>query len=795
MIGAGAQALWSHWARHRLQLLVVIIGLALATGLWTGVQAINAEARSSYDRAANALGQTQLQQITRADGPLRLADFVALRRAGWLVSPVVQGGLRGTGLEVLGFDPFTAPLGAAVPDLSGAGDLTAFLVPPGVVFVHPDTLDRLPKGLPPARVLETIAPGRLVTDLTIAMGLLRSDSLSSVIVLENQPQSRTPLADLNPAYALSAPSEGSDIARLTDSFHLNLTAFGLLSFAVGLFIVHAAIGLAFEQRRVLFRTLRALGLPQRALVGLLAAEAFVLATIGGSLGVVLGYVVAAALLPGVAATLSGLYGASVSGSLSLSPVWWLTGFVMAYIGAAAAAGSSLWQLSRLPILAPAMPRAWARANAGTARLQALGGLTLLAAALILGLVGDGLVAGFACLAALLLGAALLVPTALAIIVGGLSRFGKGVVIRWVWADTRQQIPALSLALMALLLALSANVGVSTMVGSFRGTFIGWLDQRLASDLYITTRNPAEAAAFQDFVADDVRAILPIVSADITLGGAPGAVFGIKDHATYRDHWPLLTSVPEVWDRVAAGTGVLVNEQLARRDDLWTGSTLTLAPAWEMEIVGVYSDYGNPAGQAIIGFETFATRYPTISPVRFAISTDAPAALRDRIVIDFGLPPDNAINQDEVKAFSMDVFEQTFLVTRALNVLTLGVAGFALWASLTTVASMRVPQLAPVWALGLTRRHLAGLEMGRALVLATLTAVLAVPVGLGLAWVLLAVVNVEAFGWRLPMEVFPWDWAQLLLWALVGAALAAALPMRSIAKLPPSELLKVFAHAR
>ena len=55
--------------------------------------------------------------------------------------------------------------------------------------------------------------------------------------------------------------QGSDVARLTDSFHLNLTAFGLLSFAVGLFIVHGAIGLAFEQRRVMVRTLRRLGCP------------------------------------------------------------------------------------------------------------------------------------------------------------------------------------------------------------------------------------------------------------------------------------------------------------------------------------------------------------------------------------------------------------------------------------------------------------------------------------------------------------------------------------------------------
>ncbi len=78
-------------------------------------------------------------------------------------------------------------------------------------------------------------------------------------------------------------------------------------------------------------------------------------------------------------------------------------------------------------------------------MQALGGFALLLSALILGRWGEGLVAGFACLAALLLGAALLVPIALTIIITGLSQFGKGVVIGWVWADTRQQIPALSLA--------------------------------------------------------------------------------------------------------------------------------------------------------------------------------------------------------------------------------------------------------------------------------------------------------------------------------------------------------------
>ena len=47
------------------------------------------------------------------------------------------------------------------------------------------------------------------------------------------------------SHAASA-SDTDDLQRLTESFHLNLTALGLLAFLVGLFIVHAAIGLALE---------------------------------------------------------------------------------------------------------------------------------------------------------------------------------------------------------------------------------------------------------------------------------------------------------------------------------------------------------------------------------------------------------------------------------------------------------------------------------------------------------------------------------------------------------------------
>ena len=144
---------------------------------------------------------------------------------------------------------------------------------------------------------------------------------------------------------------------------------------------------------------------------------------------------------------------------------------------------------------------------------------------------------------------------------------------------------------------------------------------------------------------------------------------------------------------------------------------------------------------------------------------------------------------------LEVFERTFAVTAALNVLTLAVAGFAMLMSLLTLADLRVPQLAPVWALGLTRRRIGRLEVLRALVFATVVCLFALPVGLGLAWVLLAIINVEAFGWRLPMFLFPADYAQLGLYAMLAAVAAAAWPAWRLMRTPPSALLKVFAHER
>ena len=799
MIRATLIALLSHWSRKPFQLFTLVTGLALATALWSGVQALNAEARQSYDDAANLLGgETRLVDTEGGSIPHDL--FIALRRNGWLVSPIVEGWLPGKSgrVRIIGVDPLTMPLtspaGAAIAEVG----IAEFLGEKGAILASPSTAKRILGNDDRVRAFDGLAPGIAVADISTVQAIEKRQDYDHLTLLAEQPFKQTPLSEIAPGLGLESPETASDLARLTDSFHLNLTAFGLLSFVVGLFIVNGAVGLAFEQRRPVFRTLRAIGISNRALVTLLILELLVFSLIAGSIGIALGYLIAAALLPDVAATLRGLYGANVEGALTLAPSWWLSGLVIAVLGTALAAATNLAQVARLSPLAAAQPRAWALASGETMRLQlALAGVAL-TIALISGVIGGGLIAGFALLGSLLIAAALALPSALTWLLRTAERLSpKGPLLQWFWADTRQQLPGLTLALMALLLALSANIGVSTMVGSFRLTFTGWLDQRLASEIYIGAEEEADVPDLLAFVEPYVEAVLPIWHTDAEIAGAPGEIYGVVDHPTYRENWPLLSAKPDVWDQIARDRGALINEQLARRQDLKPGDMLAMPGGWSVTVLGVYSDYGNPLGQVILPLNTLTERYRDIDRKDFGLRlavTQVPE-LRRALIEDFGLPPENIVDQAELKRFSLQVFDRTFAVSAALNVLTLTIAAIAILTSLLTLSAMRLPQLAPLWALGTPRRVLARIEILRALTLALMTFILAIPVGLALAWVLLTVINVEAFGWRLPLYLFPGDWLWLLVLSLLAAGLAGLWPARKLATRPPAELIRVFSHER
>ncbi|WP_150305322.1 ABC transporter permease [Pseudomonas saliphila] len=819
-LGWVLRTLLSHWRRHPLQGICLLVGLWLATALWTGVQALNEQAGDSYDRAASLFGEdNQSVLVSPGNQGFDQQYFITLRRAGWPVSPILQGsvtlalpdGPAGRRLQLTGIEPLSLPTQGSLVGAMQQVDLAGFLVPPGRTWIAPDTLAELGlasgdtaelangQALPPLQTVESVPPGMLLVDIGVAQRVLDEPGRLSQLLVDSAFAADQPALPEQVALRWDVRGEG-DLQRLTDSFHMNLTALGLLAFIVGLFIVHAAAGLAMEQRRGLLQTLRACGTSLRLVVCALLLELLVLALVGGSLGVLSGFALASLLVGDLAASLRGLYGAQVAGQLVLDSQWWLAGLAMSLAGTLLAGGSSVLKAMRLPVLAWARPQAWRDAQARSIKRLAIMGVLLLLVAGVLIYLGEGLVAGFMLLGCLLLGAAWLLPLMLSLLLRSGRKLARSPLGHWFWADSQQQLSGLSLALMALLLALAANIGVGSMTEGFRLTFTDWLDQRLAADLYLRPESQAQADSIEQWLSrqPSVQAQLPSWQVQSRVGDWPTEVSGVIDHPLYAQRWPLLEAAPGAWEQLAQGRGAVVSEQLAYRLEIELGDAIeveTPSGIWTLPVLGRYADYGNPKGQLLVSAEQLNQRWPglEVSSIGLLVDDEAISELVAGLQDNFELGGFSLIDQAALKRYSQQVFEQTFAATAALNTLTLGVAAVALFTSLLSLADARLSQLAPLWSMGLRPSRLAWLSLAQMLMLATLTCALAIPVGLALAWCLVEVVNVQAFGWRLPWHWFPYQWLTLAGFALLAVLLASISPVWRIVRVGPTQLLRQFAH--
>ncbi|WP_240724927.1 FtsX-like permease family protein [Onishia niordana] len=848
MVRTALVTLLSHYRRHPGQLAMLLVGLWVASALWSGVQAINASARDSYARA-EALLSPNIERLERRDGePLAYADFATLRREGLPVAPLIEGEIAlrdGERLPVLGIDPLSMSAGrlgsvsgnlsksAATASKTDDGDNSLNLLqPPGQTRLAPETLASLETSLdaspgarlrtasgarlPPLVVDAALPPGTLVLDIARAAELLERGTRIDGLLLS--PGARATLPE---GYRRTSSASGLSPGQLTESFHLNLTALGLLSLVVGLLIVHAALGLALEQRLGLLRTLRALGVPGPTLVALLAVELVLLGLAGTLPGLLAGLWLARVLLPDVAASLEALFSAPVGATLSLPWHFWAGSLAMTLGGLATAGLGMLWRTAKLDILALGHAQPSPAQSYRRHKRQAVLAAIVWLAALVLWVwpAPPGtprLIMGFAMVALMLAGSALCLPVLLAAILEGLKRWLKppsprATLARWALADLQLQLPRLQLAMMALLLALATNLGVAGMVGGFRLTFLDWLDQRLVADLYLRPP-PAAHEPWRDWLETrpEITTLLERREAETRLisqqGERPVSLQGLTPVPALTTRWPLLATrsddIEAAWQALRDGEA-LINEQLSIATGLSPGDTLTLASPdgpFTTQVAAVYPDYGNPRGEVTLTVERLITRFAAppgslglvLAP---GLSASDKAALRQTLTSPLPTageaPAPTLIDQQTLHRQARQIFERTFAVTQALTALTLGVAALSLFTSLLAQARERRTRLAPLWALGLTRTTLLGVTLAQLGGLALATALLALPLGLTLNGVLIAEINVAAFGWRLPLHVFPASWAEALGLALLVALLAAALPAWRLWRAPPRQLLEEF----
>jgi putative ABC transport system permease protein len=118
-----------------------------------------------------------------------------------------------------------------------------------------------------------------------------------------------------------------------------------------------------------------------------------------------------------------------------------------------------------------------------------------------------------------------------------------------------------------------------------------------------------------------------------------------------------------------------------------------------------------------------------------------------------------------------------------------VAFIGILSALMALQLERGREFAMLRANGLTRRQLWGLVLSQTSLVGLTAGLLALPVGLVLALVLVFVINRRSFGWTLDLALDPALFGQALLVALLAALLAGLYPAWRMARTNPALALR------
>ena len=160
-------------------------------------------------------------------------------------------------------------------------------------------------------------------------------------------------------------------------------------------------------------------------------------------------------------------------------------------------------------------------------------------------------------------------------------------------------------------------------------------------------------------------------------------------------------------------------------------------------------------------------------------------LRER----FGLEADQMIDQAELKAAGMAVFDRTFTVTRVLRLLAVLVAFVGIFSALMAMLLEQGRERAILRATGVTRGQLLGLVGLQTGLMGPTAGLLALPLGLAMGRMLIQVINLRSFGWSL-QRLLPVDVLfEGVLLALVAALLAGVYPAIRMMQTTPAMALR------
>ena len=794
--------------QHPGRLALSVLAIALGVALGYAVQLINQAALNEFAAAVQTLsGESDLTvQGPRAGFDESLYPRIAAMGEVAVASPVLELDARIPGrrepLKVLGLDVFRAA--RVQPFIAGAegGDRLDFLRPDRIFlsaaaaeWLNLSRDESLPvqvglRVLTP-RVAGIVARGRrerfAVMDIAAAQALFSRLGVLNRIDLRLRPgadpERFAARLQLELPAGTRAERPQADVERSgapSRAYRVNLNVLALVALFTGGLLVFSAQALAVVRRRAQFALLRVLGVPRRGLVTLLLIEAAAVGALGASAGLALGYASAGFVLRRFGAELGGGYFRGLAPEIALAwPVlclFFLLGVLAAVAGSLAPALEAAGAAPAAALRAGDEGRAFERAQrawpglavilAGAALTQSppVGGLPLF---------------GYVAIALLLLGTVMLMPR-IAVWVFRLAPLLGPASARLGLAQLRGAPGQAGVSLAAIVAAVSLMVSMSIMVASFRESLDQWLERVLPADLYLRT-GPGSDTAYLSTADQQAIAGIP---------GIRRVEFMRVQRVTLDPDKPPLTVLARAVEAEGRVPPLLGKEHKvgpAEPPAAWVSEIAAAIYGWKpgsvieiplggrrarFTVAGVWRDYARQQGAVLLERYQYlrytGDAYANDAAIWLVPGADAEGVKRGAEArLGVGAEIETSGPQ-EIRKTSLKIFDRTFAVTYALEIVAVVIGLFGLSSAFGALVLSRRREFGMLRHLGMTRRQIGVMLAGEGL----LVSALGLAVGLALGWlislVLIDVVNPQSFHWGMDLHA-PWR----LLGEFVAAMLALA----------------------
>ncbi len=822
---------FNYQLRHHWQAILALVGITMGVAVVLAVDLANSAAKASFALSSAQLTGAATHRIIGSDGQLPAALYTRLFTSDDHppMAPVITQRVRVEGypgrFQLLGFDVFAegnfrADLPLAIQGETTLGDWLArqdalALSQSAAAALDLQLDDRLQISLQGrSHELQVLvisdndsvgSRDLLIVDIATAQAISgMQDRLSYIdLILDNDDlawfDGRLPAS----VKLVDIQEQAEGVVGLSAAFELNLTAMSLLALLVGVFLIFNAMSFSIVQRRNLLGRLRALGVTRREIKRMVLAEALILAIVGSIIGCLLGIWLGQGLTAIVAATISELYYQVSSDAMQIELFSLAKAVALGIGGTLVASWLPARQAARTPPLTTLSRAALEQSRAQQIPLLLGGGLLLVLAGLATTFVLQaGIVGSFAGLFILILGAALITPVVLPLAHRLLDRLPLGGIWWMATRDMERHLSRLGTAAAALMVALAATVGVAIMVESMRSSVSDWLQDLLNADLYIAASGFQDGTSLPPGMIAEARQ-LPMVAAaslyrniKLEVDGQRTSLIAAQLAAPSREGFELLQQqASDTWQGYRNGQ-IMISEPLANRIGLVPGDSLRLpTPAGDIDfsVAAIFRDYASEHGRLFMDLSVYRNYWQDPEVDTLALFT-ATADQRQRLteVATERLADRYALEFTDARAIyreSMAVFDRTFRITEVLRVLSILVAFIGILSALMAVQLERRKEFAVLRAIGLTRSQVSLLIMLESAILGVLAALVSIPTGMAMAWVLTDVIQLRAFGWTMPFIVNPGPlWFTLLL-GLLAALLASLYPAWQASRGHPAAQLR------